>query len=288
MKTPIPLYELAAFSTQDGNRDVFFLSERSDQPGINISVPYRSDYYKIGICLQGTAKLKVNLESYDIGPNSLIVIPPGTIKQWPEIAPDFQSLSLFFTREFIASNTIINPDKFPFFESGAQHAIELSPAASENITAALLILQEKHDAPHPYRNELLQSHIASLLYEMAAIYDAQTVVSHAVLTRGQQLSAEFKQLVLSAASTERGLKFYAERLFITPKYLTETVKETTGKTAGEWITESAVLESKVLLRNPALTIAEIAGLLQFSDQAAFSKFFKRNTGLSPAAYKEAV
>ena len=62
---------------------VFFLGPNSAPSHLPIHLPYRSNYYKIGLCLRGRARLKVNLETYDIGPDSLMLLSPYVIKQWP-------------------------------------------------------------------------------------------------------------------------------------------------------------------------------------------------------------
>jgi len=289
MNKSIPTYELNTIARGgETGSDVLFLGERSGHSTIDLSIPYRSNYYKIGICLKGHAQLKANLEAYDVTANYLMIMSPNIIKQWPAISGDFNALSIFFTGSFISSGNTISPDKFPFFESYANHAFKLSLKESEEITASLLLLQQKYEAPHPYRNEILKSHITSLLFEIAAIYDRHTLVSSAFQTRAQHLAVDFKKLVLSHASKERALRFYAEKLCITSKHLTETVKEVTGKTAGELITEAVILEAKVLLQNPAFNIARVSELLNFPDQASFSRFFKKNSGLSPIAYRQAA
>jgi AraC-like DNA-binding protein len=74
-------------------------------------------------------------------------------------------------------------------------------------------------------------------------------------------------------------------LYVTPKHLTETVKEMTGKTAGEWIDDAIILEAKVLLRNSGTGIAQVANLLNFPDQSSFGKFFKKHTGYAPTEFR---
>jgi len=66
------------------------------------------------------------------------------------------------------------------------------------------------------------------------------------------------------------------------------VKKLTGKTAGKYIDDLVIVEAKNLLRDPSLTIAQIADLLYFSDQFFFSKFFKRYTGITPSDYRKSV
>jgi AraC-like DNA-binding protein len=84
---------------------------------------------------------------------------------------------------------------------------------------------------------------------------------------------------------KHSLKFYADSLFITPKYLIQTIKKSSGKTPGKLIDEAIVAEAKMLLRDPEHTIASVSEHLQFSDQASFSKFFKKNTGITPVSFR---
>lgn len=84
------------------------------------------------------------------------------------------------------------------------------------------------------------------------------------------------------------MRFYASLLHVTPKHLSEVVKAQTGRTAGEWIDQSVILEAKVLLQQKELSISQVADALHFSDQSVFGKFFKVNTGVSPLAYRQSL
>ena len=97
---------------------------------------------------------------------------------------------------------------------------------------------------------------------------------------------QFVKLLSDSFREERSVIFYAEQLHVTPRYLSQTVKEVTGKSAGELIDEMVILEAKALLNDVSLTISQVADSLYFSDQFFFSKYFKRLTGLSPSEYKK--
>ena len=84
---------------------------------------------------------------------------------------------------------------------------------------------------------------------------------------------------------ERSVGFYAERLHLTPKYLTTLLRTTTGRTATEWIDEYVVIEAKNLLKYSTMNIQEIAYYLHFSNQSFFGKYFKQHTGMTPSAYR---
>lgn len=287
MNTPIPTYQFNILN-QEGEqaRDVFFLGRQLQQATTLITVPYRRNFYAVGICIKGSAGLKANLETYTITPGCLITKPPYIINQWTYMSDDFESLTVFFTKDFITANNSINPDTFLFFDSWARHVFAISQEQSGQIIDSLTFLKQKYDTGDAYRNDVLRNLINSLLFEIAALYDSRHVAITTRQTRSQLLTAGFKKLVSDYFYTERALAFYAEKLFITPKHLTETVKEVTGKTAGEWITETVVLEARVLLQSPQLTIAQIADMLHFADQSAFGRFFKKSMGVSPVAYKQ--
>ena len=84
----------------------------------------------------------------------------------------------------------------------------------------------------------------------------------------------------------RDANFYAEKLCLTPKYLSTLIKEHTGKTLHEWIDEYVTTESKALLRSTKITIDQISNNLNFPSQDTFSKFFKRVVGISPSEYRK--
>ena len=208
------------------------------------------------------------------------------IQQWTRRSDDFESLTILFTKEFIAENNGLNLDKFAFFEGAANHVFPVSAEDLTNLKKILRDLQEKYYASHPFRNEILQSLISVLLYETASVYERLHLSSNSAQTRSDQITSEFKKLLNENFTEERNLKFYAEKLLITPKHLTETIKETTGKTAGEWIAEKVTLEAKVLMQNPSLNVEQISYALNFPDQSTFGKFFKNQTGLAPSIYKK--
>lgn len=83
----------------------------------------------------------------------------------------------------------------------------------------------------------------------------------------------------------RNVSYYAQKLFVSPKYLSTVIKEESRKTAGEWIDEMVLLEAKILLQNKELTIAQVADQLSFNDQSTFGKFFKNLTSHSPLDYR---
>lgn len=288
MNTTIPIFHLGALTeiTEKPAAVLFAGPTAAPIPHLPLDRPHRNAFYKIGLCLRGSARLRVNLETYDLGPASLIVLSPYTIMQWAARSADCEALSIFFTKEFAAAGGGAGPDSFAFFAPDAHHVFPLPPAAAARLTALLHTIGQRYGAPHPYREQILRSLLQILLYDTAPLYQAQHVASTTGRTRSQLIAADFKQLVNTHYATKRNLAFYADKLCITPKHLAETVKAATGKRAVAWLADAVLLEAQVLLQNPALPISQIAEALHFADPSTFGRFFRNHTGLTPARYRQ--
>jgi AraC family transcriptional regulator, transcriptional activator of pobA len=287
MKEKIPTYQLNNLSNESqGSPAIHFSDHKEKNTKLPLNVPYRSNYYGFSICVNGKAVLKTNLETYTIEQNCIITMSPQVVKQWVEISDNYETLTVFFTREFLINT---NPlDNLPFFENVSQHVAQFSDDQCKSILALMTTIQAKYQAEHPYKNEILQHLISILLLEFAAIYDREILPSLHNQTRSQQIALEFKKLVCIHYAQERSVKFYANQIFVTAKHLTETIKAETGKSAGEWIDETIILEGKILLQNSALSINQVADTLHFADASTFGKFFKNLTSLSPLAYRKSI
>jgi len=96
----------------------------------------------------------------------------------------------------------------------------------------------------------------------------------------------FLEVLQKHYKVERGVDFYADKLCLTPKYLSTVIRQTSGKTAGEWIDEYVMLEAKALLKSTKMTIQQISDELNFPSQSFFGKYFKRLEGVPPKVYRE--
>ena len=82
------------------------------------------------------------------------------------------------------------------------------------------------------------------------------------------------------------MAWYAQQQGITPKYLSEMVKQVSRRTPNEWIDRYVVLEMRVLLKNSTMSIKGISEYLNFPNQSFFGKYFKEHVGMSPFAYRK--
>ncbi|MBQ2110055.1 MAG: AraC family transcriptional regulator [Bacteroidales bacterium] len=107
-----------------------------------------------------------------------------------------------------------------------------------------------------------------------------------VPTRQDEVFDRFIQLLNDSDGAERSIPWFAERLFVTPNRLSNIVKEVSGQTVMQWINRKVVQNAKMLLKHSDLRINEVADKLGFPNPSFFSKFFHRETGMTPNAFRQ--
>ena len=264
-------------------------SEQDFASRIVVGEVYKASYFAILIIIKGSMFVKHNLREYLVKENSLFFIMPSTIYEFSEISTDFAMVGSVFSVDYMSQTGIIlNTSSVVEVMTGAYQ-----PYYAINIEERdlLLNLQEilkkalAEETTVTFLPELKKHSFLSLFYHAASIY-ARYNVSHKVkLNRREELTIGFLRLLAKHYKEERSVKYYADRLFVTPKHLTQMLKEGTGRTTGSFIDRAVIVGAKVLLRDPTLNIAQVAQELNFADQFTFAKYFKKHTGITPSQFR---
>lgn len=249
--------------------------------------PMHVDGYIVGICTQGKIRLEVNHKAYKGGANEMIITTPHQVIRVLQLSRDFRCRFIVFSKRFLSAS-FINPhilENFRFAEAGAVPVVTLNDTAMKQLLAQFIYIWKRfRETNHPYRREITGNLLMVLLHDFESRYRRQFQLLQTKRTRKEELNRQFQELVFRHFRQEHGVSFYAARLHITPKHLTETVKAVTGRTAGDWISESLLLEAQGLLQQPENTIQQIAALLHFPDQSSFGKFFRKHCGVAPSRF----
>ena len=107
-------------------------------------------------------------------------------------------------------------------------------------------------------------------------------------SKEDKIAREFVYLILTYFKTEKQLSFYANKLCLTSNYLSSIVKKVTGHSFEQWKQIVITIESKNLLKTTDMSIVEIADHLNFPNASFFGTFFKKQTGVTPKAYRDSV
>ncbi|WP_183568424.1 helix-turn-helix domain-containing protein [Mucilaginibacter sp. SP1R1] len=266
----------------------FFVADEKQLLSLS-EYPYRSDGYIIGICTRGTAQVEVNLQIYEARPGAMLLATPFHVLRIYNSSDDFLCRFLVFSKAFLTESNVNSHflESFGYFKSASIPVIYTCDADAKMILDIYLLMQQKLErGHHPYRMEISRSILTTLLYEIQSVYEKQHTIIKGKQTRKQELNMLFQELVFHHYKGHRNVQYYADALYVSPKHLTETIKDVTGRTAGEWIDDAVILEAKVLLRNHEISIARVADDIHFPDQSSFGKYFKKHTGMSPSDYRE--
>ena len=148
------------------------------------------------------------------------------------------------------------------------------------------LLQASHLPERPFKFEMLRSLMQAAAYQMAMIVSSYMEVRPLDNNRDFNLYFRFTQAVAQNYRQSRRVDFYADKLCVTPKYLSASVKAVSGKTANRWIDEYVTVEARNLLRVSTHSVRQVSDYLNFPDASFFTKFFKKNTGLTPREFRE--
>ncbi len=243
--------------------------------------PYRAKEGRIIRILQGTGRISINLIEYEVSAHQIIIIPDNSLIELLEISPDYDFQVIVPACNFLPAlpGSILS-------ETYTRNGIILSLNEEEWTQAEMfftLLWNILHSSP--YRRETVQHFIISLLYNLK--YNEQTRTTTPLrLSRREEIFRRFIALVNEHSKQERSVNFYADKLCLTPHYLSTIIREASGQTVMQWINQSVVLEAKVLLKHSDLLIFQISDELNFPNPSFFSKFFKRMTGMTPAEYQK--
>ena len=146
------------------------------------------------------------------------------------------------------------------------------------------MIKDKVTSQDIYRRELIIHLLRYLYLELFNAYQKESTLMTARRdTRKEELANKFFGLIMKHFKED--VAFYADKLCITSKYLTMVIKETSGKSAKDWIVEYIILEIKALLKNTSLNIQEIAIKTNFANQSSLGRFFRKHTGMSLSQYR---
>jgi AraC family transcriptional activator of pobA len=249
--------------------------------------PYRAESYAIAHLTVGSIYLQAGLNSYEIHGPSIITLAPSVIRSFRKRSDLLKMDIIFFKDNFLLEKyaDLLFLNNFDFFENADLHVVSLNDAAHLKFSKLFEIIQLTQGTANYHQGQIIRHHIFALIYEIAAYHLQHNSASQTSLI-GYTIFAKFRQLLNRNYKQEHKLDFYASQLNVLPKSLSAAIKKQTGKSAGKWINESIILEAKVLLQNKTLTVSQISGMLNFSDQSVFGKFFRASTGGSPITYRK--
>lgn len=250
--------------------------------------PRRINCLFVALCTEGTARYMVDTLEYQAQKNDVIIIHAGHVTNNYFLSPDCRGVAIMISNEYFQEVIKEIHEVSALFLFAQSHPVFRIKEETVNTFLGYfsLIQQKVKDSGHRFRRELVGVLLKAMLYDIGnEIYQLQLQTS-TKQTRGEKIFNDFIQLLQDHFRHERRVNWYAQQLFITPKYLSESVKQVSKRTPNDWIDRFVIMEIRVLLRNSTLSIKEIALMLHFPNQSFLGKYFKEHVGVSPSKYRK--
>ncbi len=283
----IPVYSLHNFSSAGKMTKQFEVEVFDANRHFRVKYPHRHDFFEILYLSKGSGFHIIDGNKYDIKPPCVFFMSPGQAHKI-EFSNDIEGYIYIFTAEFYLINHS-NQNRlieFPFFFTIRQDNKPLQFESGDDVFFIESLFKkgiiEKAKGEN-FSIDLLRSVLDLILTSCAVLYKSED--NQLSKGRGHIVVKKFFQLVEENYTNNLSVNEYADKLAITPNHLTQTVNQLTGKTSSQIIKSKQLLEIKRLLVHTNLSVTEIAHKLNFTDQSYFTKFFKRETGISPLHYR---
>lgn len=281
----------------DNLSDDLFIAEMHYESKMDIiEYPCRFHGYMAFFCIKGEFEVEINLKKFTIRKDSMFIYTPGNIVRVTNIDPQ-EKESVHFVVVAI-SEDLMSSTRFDFSKlyNESLRLLE-SPCVVINENERELcrkyfdLIQEVSKIRMPNMRESVAALISSIFYLMGAMWTDRLTAAkknggEEVSTRSKIVLEDFLLLVRDYHTKERSLSFYADKLYLTPKYLSKLIKSVSGKSAHEWIDSFVILEAKNLLKYSDMSIKSIVYELNFPNQTTFYRFFKTKTGMTPSEYRK--
>lgn len=248
------------------------------------------DSFLFMACIDGEISGEVDANRYTLRPNNIIVCRPNRQMSNISSTDNFKCIAITVSQQMLLS---ILPMNERLFNSNIHFAgypvvnIDDSSDAERLRTYYSLLKSEAINNGQRYRREIVLSLAMAAIHKMLYLIDKYLGINgNGQLKQSEILFGRFIELLSNSDLKERTVNFYAEKLCITPKYLSVVCKRTSGKTASDWINEFVVKEIKKQLKHSSKSIKEIALDLDFPNLSFFGKYVKAHLGLSPTQYRK--
>lgn len=251
--------------------------------------PSRIHGAALAICIAGSCTIEIDLKHYRLIRGHAIVIVPDQIVQLDSLSADFQLLCLAVSNELINDLTYKVENLTQFILTAKDNSLlTLDEQENRRLVDSYLFLKNKLEGENTdiFQKRMLEHLLISIFYECHGFFQQKIKQTEESSSRKEKLFNAFIKLVIENHRLEHTPAYYADKLSVTPKYLSVVTETISGKSVKRWIDEYIILDAKVLLTSSDKTIQQIADELNFPDASFFGKYFKRILKISPKEYRK--
>lgn len=254
------------------------------------SFSIKSEWFVALLCIEGETTIYINNEMHSIHKNDILLCHPQTIFEHKIKNLDFKYCGFCLSPDYIKQISMISSNTWNailFIENNP--IIPLDEDESSLFLQYYNLIRSKFETKSQHHlKQLIDMLLQAFIYEFHDSMEKRIKIDPPQYNSADNLFTSFLDLLVNSYPKQRSVSFYAEKLFVTPKYLSAICKEISGETASDIITRYVKKDIECLLKQPNKTIKEIANELDFANLSFFGKYVKRIFGVSPKEYRENI
>lgn len=263
------------------NKNIDFQRAMRDQ-----DIPIKANFAMVLFCVEGEMRLQLNLRDITVKKNCILGVMPGSIGKLYFMSDNFKSASIFFSNTYKVTLDIRDITKSQYFVFNNPVVEIKKEKMNEFIGIYNAMHQKLSDEEFKYKLELSEAYLQVLKIYWDDCKDQYAInIPQGKQGRAKVIFNAFLNEIILHFRKERSVAFYANKLFVSPKYLSRVIKEVSGRQPSDWIRELVVLEAKALLRTEQYSVQQISDQLNFSSPSFFGRYFREAVGCSPRKYR---
>jgi AraC family transcriptional activator of pobA len=285
---PIPVYDIEAIAHRD-RQDLLIdrFGGYLNQHYHRLHHPHRHSFYHLVMFTKGSGTHTIDFDRFPVEPFQMYFMVPGQVHSW-HFNGDVDGYIVHFNAQLF--HTFLQDanylDRFTFFRGSSKESVRQIPHPDDEKIQSIFENLIRHKQMQAL---LMVDYVRVKLLELFMIVEQSTppATSGSTVDPGFALVQRFRQLIEQHYQTTHSPAEYAKMLFVTPNHLNTVCRAMLNKSSGDLIQDRIALEAKRLLTNVDMSVAEIAYQLNFTDNAYFTRFFKRVTGTTPEMFRKA-
>lgn len=240
------------------------------------------------LCRSGEAEVTVDQIQEPLRRDSVVMLLPGSFLMFTGRSADFRLAYCVFSPDLF-SEASFRLDPLFFHRLHQRPVSRPTRNVAEGFAAWFELMDYSYrDRENLYRTTIVRNRLQNLLldtWDKMQRFATDAAPSSELTLRHMELFHRFVALVHEHCARQREVAFYADRLCISARYLSTVVRDVAHTSPKQIIAHAVALEIKMLLQSTDLSVQEIADRLHFADQSYLGRFFRRETGESPTAYR---
>lgn len=281
----VPIYSIEPDAT--GNTQFRVYSFDGSLPNqSDLLIPHRKDHYLLVFIRRASSRQWIDMTPYELKDNTIyfsgpnhIIVKEGFTQLW--------STGIAFTSEFLSLQENASLARLPLIQNPQnRHELLLTETDILFVEDMLSQIRREYQQPGEWQQRMLTAYLTVLLTYLSRLYTEQFPATET--SADTLLLKQFQTKIDTYFRQVHEVSEYASMLNLSAGYLSEVVKNQSGKPAIKHIHERLVLEARRLLFHTNNSLKEIAFELGFSDASYFNRFFKRETGMTPAEYRATI